>query len=153
MALSLFWGIWLTTIWICACLSIFRLQKDWNSCHVNFHSFQKRESVFIYARGFFCKKNAFVSNSFLRMFSSRYLHWKTLNSFSFTLEKIKCMFLRFCNIKKIKVICLCFISSQKIEFTFLSFLKLAINKIHVFWVFLAFKKMESMFLDLQVYKK
>ena len=45
MALSLFWGIWLTTIWICACLSIFSLQKDWNSCYVNFHSFQKKMFV------------------------------------------------------------------------------------------------------------
>ena len=43
MALSLFWGIWLTTIWICACLSIFSLQKDWNSCHVNFHSWDSKK--------------------------------------------------------------------------------------------------------------
>ena len=42
MALSLFWGIWLTTLWICACLSIFSLQKDWNSSYVNFQSFQKK---------------------------------------------------------------------------------------------------------------
>ena len=26
---AFFWDIWLTTIWICACLSIFSLQKDW----------------------------------------------------------------------------------------------------------------------------
>ena len=67
MALSLFWDIWLTTLWICACLSIFSLQKDWNSCYVNFHSFQKRESVFIFARAFFCRKIAFVFRSIFKL--------------------------------------------------------------------------------------
>ena len=42
----------------------FQVVKRFNLCHVNFHSFQKSGSVFIFARAFFCKK-LFVSRSIL----------------------------------------------------------------------------------------
>ena len=40
-------------------------RKDWNLCYVNFQSFQKRESVFIFVRVFFCRKLDSFSKVFL----------------------------------------------------------------------------------------
>ena len=141
MALSLFWGIWLTTRWICACLSIFSLQKDWNSCHVNFHSFQKRESVFIFARAFFCKKNCIRFKGFP---SHVFQPISTLENIKFILfyawKKLNACFWDVVTCKKLKSYVYVLLARKKLNSHFLSFLKLAINKIHVFSVFLAFKK-------------
>ena len=68
------------------------------------------------------KKIALDSKAFLHMFSSRYLHWETLNSFSFALEKkIKCMFWDVVTCKKLKSYVYVLLARKKLNSHFWAF--------------------------------
>ena len=63
---AVFWDIWLTKIWICVCLSIFSLQKDWIRVMRTFIA-SKKVNPWLFCACVLLQKIAFVSKAFLHM--------------------------------------------------------------------------------------